>query len=216
GVTPPGFEGAGQVGLTEQVTIPLAMEPLLHADPGHSLLYGAGQWGLRVMGRLKPGATQAQAQAQLETAFQLSVVEHRAALNAQALAQGHNAISPIDPKEYPRLALTSGSQGEMEYRERYAPSLYLLFGVVGLVLLIACANVANLLLSRASSRQKEIGVRLALGASRGRLIRQLLTESVLLGGLGGALGLTFAMWIKDGLLAVSEWGPRALEPKLDG
>jgi predicted permease len=215
GVTPPGFEGAGQVGFTEQVTIPLAMEPLLYDDPKQSQLYVGRQWFLRVMGRLKPGATQAQAQAQLETAFQQSVVEHRAARSSQSLVRGGDEISPLDPKEYPRLALTSGSQGEMDYRERYAPSLYLLFGVAGLVLLIACANVANLLLARASSRQKEIGLRLALGASRRRLIQQLLTESVLLAGVSGALGLMFALWIKDGLLAVSEWGPRALEPKLD-
>ncbi|MGH9837941.1 MAG: ABC transporter permease [Blastocatellia bacterium] len=215
GVTPRGFEGAGNVGLTEDVTIPIAMEPLLNSDPKRSLLYGAGHWWLRIMGRLKPGATWEQAQAQLETAFQQSVVEHRAARNTQSLASGGNAISPLDLKDYPRLALISGSQGEMDSREAYAPSLYLLLGVVGMVLLIACANVANLLLSRAASREKEIGVRLALGASRWRLMRQLLTESVLLAAAGGALGLVFAMWIKDGLLAVSDWGPSALEPKLD-
>jgi predicted permease len=215
GVTPPGFEGAGNVGLTEDVTIPLAMEPILDSDPTRSLLYGAGHWWLRVMGRLKPGATLQQAQAQLETTFQQSVDEHRAARNTQSLASGGNAIGPLDPKVYPRLSLVSGAQGEMNYREDNAPSLFLLLGVVGIALLIACANVANLLLSRAASRQKEIGVRLALGASRWRLIRQLLTESVLLAAAGGALGLVFAMWIKDGLLAVNDWGPSALEPKLD-
>src|SRR5215475_4195556 len=211
GVTPPGFEGAGNVGLTEDVTIPIAMEPLLNSDPKRSLLYGAGHWWLRIMGRLKPGATLQQAHSQLETTFQQSVDEHRAARNTQSLADGGNAISPLDPKVYPRLALISGAQGEMNFREDYAPSLYLLLGVVGMVLLIACANVANLLLSRAASRQKEISVRLALGASRWRLIRQLLTESVLLAAVGGALGLIFAIWIKDGLLTVSEWGPSALE-----
>ncbi|MGH9938533.1 MAG: ABC transporter permease [Blastocatellia bacterium] len=215
GVTPQGFEGTGQVGDTRDITIPLALEPQLNADPTRSRSYGAGQWFLILMGRLKTGATLAQAQGRLENAFRQSVAEHRAARNAHSLATGGKALGPLDPKAYPRLALASGAQGEMNYREGYAPSLYLLFGVVGMVLLIACANVANLLLSRATSRQKEIGVRLALGASRWRLTRQLLTESVLLAAVGGALGLLFAMWIKDGLLAVSEWGPSALEPKLD-
>ena len=219
GVTPQGFDGAGQVGDTRDITIPLASEPQLNADPKRSLLYRPELWWLILMGRLKTGATLAQAQAQLENAFRQSVAEHRSALNAYDLATGGKALGPLDLKDYPRLALASGAQGEMNYREDYAPSLYLLLGVVGMVLLIACANVANLSLSRASSRQKEIGVRLALGASRVRLIRQLLTESVLLAAVGGALGLLFAMWIKDGLLAVGDWGGphmRGLEAKLVG
>jgi predicted permease len=178
---------------------------------------GAGVWWLRIMGRLKPGVTREQAQAQLENAFLQSVLEHRAARQAAAKASGGNAISDLDPKQYPRLIADPGGQGEMYRRKYYAPSLYLLLGVVGLVLLIACANVANLLLSRSAGRQKEIGLRLALGASRWRLIRQLLTESVLLSVLGGLFGIIFAIWIKDGLIAVSLWGGRgmALEPRLD-
>ncbi|MBS1791429.1 MAG: ABC transporter permease [Acidobacteria bacterium] len=218
GVTPPGFEGTMEAGSTQDVTIPLAWEPQLYTDRNFSNLSGAGTWWLRLMGRLKPGATAEQARAQLEPVFHNSVLEHRAARQVQAQAAGRNAINNLDPKFYPRLFLDPGGQGEMNTRQYYAPSLYMLLGVVGLVLLIACANVANLLLARAASRQKEIAVRLALGASRWRLIRQLLTESVLLALIGGALGILFTLWIKDGLLAVNDWGGRgmrALEPQLD-
>jgi len=218
GVSAKGFEGTMNVGTTLDVSIPLTLEPQLYADKDRSYLNGAGVWWLRIMGRLKPGVTREQAQAQLENAFLQSVLEHRAARQAAAKARGGNAVSDLDPKQYPRLVADSGGQGEMYRRKYYAPSLYMLLGVVGLVLLIACANVANLLLSRATGRQKEIGLRLALGASRRRLIRQLLTESLLLSVLGGLLGIIFAIWIKDGLIAVSDWGGRGmntLEPRLD-
>ncbi len=217
GVTPPGFEGTMQAGSTQDVTIPIAWEPQLNVDRERSRMYGAGVWWLRIMGRLKPGATAEQARAQLESVFHQSVVEHRTARQAAA-PPGSRPIQNLEPKDYPRLALDPGGQGEMNTRQYFAPSLYMLLGVVGLVLLIACANVANLLLARATARQKEIGVRLALGASRWRLIRQLLTESVLLAVLGGTLGILFALWIKDGLLATTDWGGRgmrALEPSLD-
>ena len=215
GVTPPGFDGTGQAGSTRDVTIPIAWEPQMYVDRERSNMNGAGVWWLLIIGRLKPGATIEQARAQLEGVFHQSVAEHRTARQTQAQAQGGNQIKALESKDFPRLTMESGSQGEMNTRQFYAPSLYMLLGVVGLVLLIACANVANLLLARAAARRKEIGVRLALGASRRRLVRQLLTESVMLAGLGGALGILFALWIKDGLLAVSDWGPRALEPRLD-
>jgi predicted permease len=209
GVTPPGFEGTMQVGSSQDVSIPIAWEPKVSAE--RSRMQGTGTWWLRIMGRLKPGASAEQAQAALEGVFLQTTLEHRAA------RQGPNALQPLDPNDYPRFVLDTGSQGEMNSRQYYKRPLHILLGVVGLVLLIACANVANLLLTRAASRQKEIAIRLAVGASRWRLIRQLLTESVLLAAMGGAFGILFALWIKDGLIAASDWIGKgtSLDPRLD-
>jgi len=220
GVTPPGFEGTNQLSDSEDVSIPIAWEAPVSAD--RSRMKDAGTWWLQLMGRMKAGVTVEQARATLEGVFQQSAVEHRLARQAQARAEAktapQNPTPPLEPKDYPRLAADSGSQGDMNSRQYFARPLRLLTGVVGLVLLIACANVANLLLVRASSRRKEIAVRLAVGASRWRLIRQLLTESIMLATFGGALGLVFALWFKDGLMTTSDWtgGDRSpINPQLN-
>jgi hypothetical protein len=123
GVTPAGFEGTMDAGSTEDVTIPIAWEPSMYVDRQRSYLNGAGVWWLRLMGRLKPGATAEQARAQLENAFLQSVIEHRTARQTEAQSSGGNAVKNLEPQQYPRLFLDPGGQGEMNSRRQFAPSL---------------------------------------------------------------------------------------------
>ena len=210
GVSPPAFTGALQVNERPEVTVPIAFEPmLLGADSAMVRANSPGVWWLHLMGRLKEGATLHQAQESLNATFQAL------ALEAMPPPRRETDVAELEPQDYPQLIALSGSRGMMETRRLYSTTIYGLFGVVAVVLLIACANVANLLLARAALRRPEITVRIAVGAGRWRLIRQLLTESILLSAIGGSIGLLFAYWGKDIMAAMADRGSDFLPPNID-
>ena len=189
----------------------LANTPTAPGEPNIALLERPTYWWLQIMGRLKPGVTAAQVQANLETVFQhtarAGLDTYLASLPADVRSDSRNR----NRTEVPHLRVDSGSRGIYHVNTSDSRAVAILSVVVVLILLIVCANVANLLLSRAATRQKEISVRLSLGATRARLVRQLLTESLLLAAMGGALGMVVGRWgqqllpVTTGRVAPLDW-----------
>ncbi|HVJ27056.1 MAG TPA: ABC transporter permease, partial [Vicinamibacterales bacterium] len=187
GVTPPAFFGV-EVGRAFDVILPLCAEPLIRAQ---SAIGRRDAWFLDIMGRLKPGWTAERAQAQLEA---ISPGIFQATLPAR--------YNPETAKNYLefKLTATSATTGVSGVRRTYETQLWILLGATGLVLLITCANLANLMLARATAREREIAVRLAIGASRRRIVRQMLSESLLIAGFGALGGIFLAQWISRSLV----------------
>jgi predicted permease len=193
GVAQPGFEGM-EPGLPAFVFVPITMSETVR--PGFHSMYNRRQRWVNVYGRLKPGVTAERAQAGLQPLF------HQIIDDEVRMPAFRNA-TPYDKDQFLRMWLMTipGSQGNTSLRRQYEKPLLVLMGVVGLVLLIACANLASLLTARAAARQKEIAIRLAIGSSRARMLRQLLTESTLLAAAGGIAGVALAVAMVKGLLA---------------
>jgi putative ABC transport system permease protein len=199
GVAPAPFHGL-EVGRAFDVALPLCAEPIFSSD-GKGRVDAGTTWWLGVFGRLKPGWTMDRVSAQLAAA---SPGVFRASL----------------PPAYPqtsvpaylnfRLGAFPGGAGLSQLREDYGSPLWLLLAIAAVVLVIACANLANLLLARASAREREIAVRLGLGASRGRLVRQMLTETLVLVAIGTSLAVVLAETMGSALLTALETGDRTI------
>jgi predicted permease len=195
GVTAPGFAGLTP-GRRVDLTLPMSVMAL---DTPKFFDDHTGWIGLVVVGRLAPDVREAEAAAAVDRVFQEFVAEKE-----------NQWVRTINPGSFRSAALVSASRGTWGLRNRYGEPLWILMAMVAVVLLIACANIANLLLAQAGARAREIAVRLSIGAGRARLVRQMLTESLLLAFLGGVVGVTLAAWGTQAILSLIAIGPSPL------
>jgi predicted permease len=195
GIAPDGLGNLTRAGEpAPSVSIPLAFEPVLARLTDSVSRTGTGYWGSLLIGRLKAGATLQQMQSRLEPSFEATVRDEWT--RALALMSPQRRASPeiSQAGKVPRLQVVPGSKGVFEASPIQSQSLMILTVVAAIVLLIVCTNVANLLLSRTTARRHEFAVRTAIGATRLRLIGQMLTESLVIAGIAGLLGLLLSYW----------------------
>jgi putative ABC transport system permease protein len=205
GVASPEFYGV-DVGRAFEVAVPICAEPIVAGD--QTSLDKPDMWFLGGVGRLKPGVTVEQAGAQL------------AGMSATILgATVSTRYSAVDAKDYREMVIGTqpAASGVGGLRRNYGDSLNVLLGVTGLVLLTACANLANLMLARATAREREVAVRLAIGASRRRIVRQMLSESLLIAAIGSMAGMLIAQWFSRSMVALldSDSNPLFIDLSLD-